>query len=76
MSHVSKKNHKRDIEISVQITITNYKSNYNQCKSQWKTALKKQVVKDKLTLGKNILSSFSIIVRVRWVLRMLLGYDD
>ena len=36
----------------------------------------KRLIKNKITLGKNLFHSFSIIVRIRRFLRMLLGYDD
>ena len=36
----------------------------------------KRLIKNKITQGKNLFHSFSIIVRIRRVLRMLLGYDD
>ena len=36
----------------------------------------KRLIKNKITLGKNLFHSFSIFVRIRRVLRMLLGYDD
>ena len=36
----------------------------------------KRLIKNKNTLGKNLFHSFSVIVRIRRVLKMLLGYDD
>ena len=33
-------------------------------------------MKNKITLGENLFHSFSIIVRIRRVLKMLLGCDD
>ena len=36
----------------------------------------KRLIKNKITLGKNLFHSFSVTVRIRRVLRMLLGYDD
>ena len=35
----------------------------------------KWLIKNKITLGKNLFHSFSIIVRIKRFLRILLGYD-
>ena len=36
----------------------------------------KRLIKNKITLGKNLFHGFSIIVRIRRILGLLLGYDD
>ena len=36
----------------------------------------KRLINNEITPGKNLFHSFSLIVRIRRVLRMLLGYDD